>query len=293
MTISELKARKRELGFSNRMISEMSGVPLSTVEKVFSGMTEAPRYETLSKIEKALYSKGAEVLSHPTDYSNVDFNDYRVEVNEPVEAYSYGSFYNYDEKFAFKEKIQGQYTVEDYDSLPDGVRMELIDGVLYDLSIPTSVHQIIVGGIHAQLFSVLMSSGGKCTLFASPIAVQLDSNDARNTFEPDLVIVCDKNKLLNDKMRIIGAPDFVVEVLSPSTRGRDLVLKFNKYWENGVREYWVVDPEQPEVRVFVFEKGTPPTTYTFEDKAPLSIFGGKLSVDFAVIHEILRDRLGL
>ena len=83
MKVSELKKRKLELGFSNKMISEMSGVPLGTVEKIFSGRTESPRYESLSKIEKALYSEGAEVLSHPEKYDDVDFNEYRVFVNEP------------------------------------------------------------------------------------------------------------------------------------------------------------------------------------------------------------------
>ena len=292
MKISDLKERKKELGFSNKMISEMSGVPLSTVEKIFSGATEAPRYETLMRIENALYSEGAEVLSHPDDYTNVDFNDYKMVVNEPQEAYAYDVFLSYDKDFAFRGKRQGQFTVNDYEALPEGMRMELIDGVLYDMAPPTTFHQVIVSRVALPIMNFLDHSKGDCMAFISPFALQLGEDDDKNSLEPDFAIVCDKSKYINEKGKIYGAPDFIMEVLSPSTKGKDLVLKFNKYWESGVREYWIVDPERHEVKVFVFEKGTPPTTYSFEDTIPISIFKGKLSIDFASVYQILRDRMG-
>lgn len=289
MKVSELKERKLELGFSNKMISEMSGVPLGTVEKIFSGRTEAPRYESLSKIEKALYSEGAEILSHPEKYDDVDFRDYRVFVNEPNEAYAYDAFYNYDKDFIFNGKRQGQFTVDDYEALPEGIRMELIDGVLYDMSSPTTFHQTIVIRVAMSIIPFLDQSKGDCFAFVSPFALRFDKNDKKSSFEPDFAIICDKSKYVNNEGKVFGAPDFVMEVLSPSTRAKDQVLKFNKYWENGVREYWIVDPEKLEIRVFIFEKGTPPTTYSFKDKIPIHIFNGKLSVDFAPIYKIIND----
>ncbi|MBQ6623964.1 MAG: Uma2 family endonuclease [Mogibacterium sp.] len=289
MKVSELKERKLELGFSNKMISEMSGVPLGTVEKIFSGRTESPRYESLSKIEKALYSEGAEVLSHPEKYDDVDFNEYRVFVNEPNEAYAYDAFYNYDRDFIFNGKRQGQFTVEDYEALPEGIRMELIDGVLYDMAPPTTFHQVLAAETYVQISPHLLSSKGGCFAFLAPFALRFDRNNKKNSFEPDLAIICDKSKYVNNEGKVFGSPDFVMEVLSPSTRAKDQVLKFNKYWEIGVREYWIVDPETLEIRVFVFEKGTPPTTYSFEDKVPIYIFNGKLSVDFAPIYKLISD----
>lgn len=292
MKISELKERKRELGFSNKMVSDLSGVPLSTVEKIFGGATTSPRYETLRQIENALYGEAAEVLSHPADYPNADFNDYRVAVAESPAEYAYSSFYGFDDDFKFNGKKQGQYTVEDCLSLPEGTLMELIDGVLYDMSSPTPVHQMIVTQVNIRIGAVLNEMDGECEVFVSPLDVQFSEDNIKDLFEPDMLIVCDKHKYSNKTGRILGAPDMVMEVISPSSRGKDRVLKLNKYLENGVREYWVIDPEIQEIHVYCFDNGLALSRYTFEDIVPLHIFDGKVSVNFAAITRKLRDRLG-
>lgn len=291
MKVSELKERKRELGFSNKMISDLSGVPLSTVEKVLGGATGSPRYETIRKIEEALFGEAAEVLSHPSDYTNVDFNDYRVHAAESPADYAASSYYLYDNELVFNGKRQGEFTVEDYRSLPDGVRMELIDGVLYDLASPTNVHQMIVTQVSMRIGAVLDEVDGDCDIYAAPLDVQFREDYDKDCFEPDLLIVCDKQKY-NDSGYVVGAPDMVMEVISPSTRSKDRVLKLNKYMDNGVREYWIVDPELKEIHVYYFEGGSIFSRYSFEDVVPLSIFGGKISVNFAAITRRLRDRLG-
>mgnify|MGYP000438242551 FL=1 len=131
--------------------------------------------------------------------------------------------------------------MEDYYALPEEQRVELIDGVIYDMSAPTSVHQLLGTEILLVLKDYIRKQHGRCVLIASPIDVQLDCDD-KTMVQPDVIVVCDREKIQN--RCIFGAPDFVAEVLSESTRKKDLVLKLNKYMTAGVREYWLVDPDR-------------------------------------------------
>jgi Uma2 family endonuclease len=114
--------------------------------------------------------------------------------------------------------------------------------------------------------------------------VQLDS-DEKTILEPDIFVVCDREKITGP--RVVGAPDLVVEVLSPSTWQRDLVLKLRKYRQAGVREYWVVLPEAKQVFVYVFEKCEDAEIYTFEDEIPVFIWDGACRVNFAEIYRMI------
>jgi hypothetical protein len=109
--------------------------------------------------------------------------------------------------------------------------------------------------------------------------------------QPDIIVVCDDSKIL--KKNIYGAPDMAVEVLSPTTRGIDLVLKFNKYWIVGVREYWIIDPEEERICVYDFAGMNPPVFYSFDDVIPVGISGGELKVDFSKIAEAIRRYTGI
>lgn len=250
MTIAEMKQRKEELGYTYQMISEKSGVPLSTVQKIFSGATDAPRYDTLTALEK--------VLGKP------------VEVREPAAFY--------------QTKKQGEYTLKDYNALPEERRAELIDGVIYDMAAPTSAHQLIVGLLYAKLLSHVMEKKGTCLPMISPLDVQLDCDD-RTMVQPDVVIVCDRNKVI---MRCVyGAPDFVVEVLSRSSVERDAVIKPIKYLKAGVREYWLIDAAQKKVIVYDFESGQYPAIYGFDAKIPVSIWEGECEIDFNEVYEYI------
>ena len=293
VTITELKERKRKLCYTNKMVSDISGVPLSTVEKIFGGSTETPRYETLLKLENALFPADRE-LRVADPYYMPDGSIYRMHVQEPEPAYAYGSFYGYDTDYAYHGKKQGEYTVKDYLKIPDDIRMELIDGVLYDMGAPTTTHQTIILEVAMQIMPAIQASGGDCMVFLSPVDVQFEESDSsRDLLQPDLTIVCDKKKYQNENGRIMGAPDMVMEVLSPSSLGKDRVVKLNKYGEKGVREYWIVDPFKKEIHVFfINNKGFSPDRYTFDDNVPLQISGGKISVDFRPISDILQDRLG-
>ena len=182
-------------------------------------------------------------------------------------------------------KQQGEYTLEDYYALPDDQRAELIDGVLYNMAPPTGIHQFFSGEIYAQLRDYVREKRGKCMPFVAPYDVQLDRDD-RTMVEPDVFVVCNRDQIR--KNVVYGAPDFVVEVLSPSTRKKDIWLKLHKYRDAGVREYWIVDPDGKTVTVYDFEHDSEPEIYGFEGKVPVNIFGRTCEIDFADIYERIR-----
>ena len=178
-----------------------------------------------------------------------------------------------------------KFTVEDYLNLPEEVRAELIDGVIYDMAVPTSLHQAITGEIFTQFRNYIRENSGKCMAFISPIDVQLDCDD-KTMVQPDVAIVCDRSKLKNG--RIFGAPDLVVEVLSKSTRKKDWVIKTGKYINAGVKEYWIVDPEKKRVIVYKCEdEDFLPTIYTFRDKIPVGIWENACEMDFSDIYNYI------
>lgn len=142
------------------------------------------------------------------------------------------------------------YTIEDIYALPDGKRAELIDGRIYDMAPPSVTHQHLTGSLYSEIRTYLRSRHGTCQVFIAPFAVFLNQ-DSFNYFEPDISVVCSPDKL-NEK-GCHGAPDWIIEVLSPSTAGYDHVIKLNKYMEAGVREYWIVNPIQKKVFVYFLE----------------------------------------
>ena len=150
-----------------------------------------------------------------------------------------------------------RYTFADVLTWPDDERAELIDGEVVMMAPPTTTHQLISGEIFRQLANYL--EGKKCRAIPAPFAVRLFEKDGEapedidTMVEPDISIVCDASKL--DKHGCKGAPDMVVEILSPWTRRHDKFTKFNLYQKAGVREYWIVDPDGKYVQVFVLTDG--------------------------------------
>ena len=170
-------------------------------------------------------------------------------------------------------------TAGDYWSLPEGVRAELIDGQLWDLASPSRVHQEILAELTVRMRTYVAQKGGSCKVYPAPFAVNLFADDT--TFvEPDVSVVCDRSKLSDRGCE--GAPDLVVEVVSPSNRGMDYVTKTNVYREAGVREYWVVDPAMARTTVYHYENDPAPIVYPFAEPVPVMIFGD-LQIDLAQI----------
>ncbi len=166
-------------------------------------------------------------------------------------------------------KLEG-YTVEDIYALPDGARAELIDGQIYYMAPPNTRHQRIVSNLHYQIKDFINRNNGGCEVFPAPFAVFLNS-DGKNYVEPDISIVCDLRKL--DDRGCNGAPDWVVEIVSPSSRAMDYFTKLFKYRTAGVREYWIVDPTKERVTVYGFEKETM-EEYSFGEGVPVGIYEG-------------------
>ncbi len=166
-----------------------------------------------------------------------------------------------------KEEV---YTVNDIYALPDGERAEVIDGRIYYMAPPSRSHQKISGYLYHEIYHYIKSNGGACEVYSAPFAVFLNE-DGRNYVEPDISVVCDLSKL--DDKGCHGAPDWIIEIVSPGSRSRDYMTKLFKYRTAGVREYWIVDPDKQMVMVYGFEKDTV-EQYGFGEAVPVGIYEG-------------------
>ncbi len=277
MTVDEMKEKKRQLGYSSEKLAKLSGVPLGTVQKIFGGFTKAPRYKTLQALEKVFVE--AEQKEDLSTGAYVPGKQNVMMVHEPAAAYHTGGM-----------KGQGGYTIEDYFSLPEEKRAELIDGVFYDMASTSVIHQLIAGQIFVQLNVFLRKKKASCVPCIAPVDVQLDCDD-RTMVQPDVLVVCDREKIR--KSGIFGAPDFVAEILSKTTRRKDMVVKLAKYAQAGVREYWLIDPDKQNVLVYDLKNMEFPSIYGFDAKIPVTIFGGECKVNMRDIQEYMENVCGL
>lgn len=162
------------------------------------------------------------------------------------------------------------YTIDDIYALPEGQRAELIDGQIYDMAPPSPMHQELVMELSATLRDYIKKNGGPCKVYPSPFAVFLNEDD-RNYVEPDISVICDSSKV--DNRGYQGAPDFIIEIVSPSSQRMDYLTKLFKYRTAGVREYWIVNPLQRTVQVYSFEGTEDSTQYSFDDEITVTIYG--------------------
>ena len=169
--------------------------------------------------------------------------------------------------------------------MPNDQRVELIDGYFFEMNAPTLYHQDIAGEVYYQLKNFFRKRKGSCRPFISPVDVEL-GEDRKTMVQPDVLIVCDKSKTENG-IRIHGAPDWVLEVISPSTSRKDYIRKTKKYRESGVREYWIIDPYSKKLITYNFEKSSNPTMRNLEGKLPIEIYGGELEIDLDEIRTII------
>lgn len=264
MTLEEMKRIKQEKGYSLAQLSEFSGVPLGTVQKIFSGETEHPRYATLQALEKALSEdRGNYVQERPSR---------RLE--EAMVYELYGS------------KKQGEYTLEDYYALPRERRVELIDGVIYDISAPGFVHQHILGDVYTAIRQFIDSKGGSCLPMMAPVDVRLDCDD-KTMVQPDVLILCDRSKIC--KWGIMGAPEFCLEIVSESTGRKDYIKKLQKYTEAGVKEYWIIDPMRRMLVTYHWKDNYLPHMYPLKGRVGLALYDDELQIDLDKIAELIQD----
>lgn len=174
-----------------------------------------------------------------------------------------------------KEKL---YTIEDIYALPDGKRGELIDGKLYMMAPPSRIHQKILQEFSRVIGNYISGKGGVCEVYPAPFAVFL-SKDDKNYVEPDISVICDPKKITEKGCN--GAPDWIIEIVSPSSRRMDYYTKLFKYRTAGVKEYWIVDPEKSRIMVYSFTANSG-NEYTFSDTVTPSIYDD-LEIDFSAI----------
>lgn len=162
------------------------------------------------------------------------------------------------------------YTVDDIYALPDGERAELIDGKIYYMAPPSTRHQRLLNYLVTEINLFIRKNNGECEVFPAPFAVFLNEND-KTYVEPDISVVCDKNKITDKGCQ--GAPDWIIEIVSPSSKQMDYYKKLFKYRTTGVREYWAADPDREIVTVYNFEHDNM-EEYSFGTEVPAGICEG-------------------
>lgn len=174
-------------------------------------------------------------------------------------------------------------TLEQYEALPEDVRAEVFEGIVYDMASPSEIHQTISTELTTILNTYIKSQKGSCRVFHAPFDVKL--NDTPLTIvQPDLMIICDKNKL--DDKRCNGAPDFIIEIVSPGNPADDYIRKLYYYKNAGVREYWIIDPRRKMVTVNYFENDMLNIQYSFDSTIKVNIYDN-LYINFSEIAELL------
>lgn len=170
------------------------------------------------------------------------------------------------------------YTSNDYWDLPEGERGELIHGQIYAMSPPGRIHQKLVSELTQAIGSYIKSADRDCEVYPAPFAVNLDAED-KDWVEPDISVICDKSKLT--ERGCSGAPDLIVEIVSPSSRKMDYIRKTNLYLDSGVREYWIVDPAKGYTIKYYFEDDDAPVILPFNEILTAQIYQNQLSVCIA------------
>jgi Uma2 family endonuclease/transcriptional regulator with XRE-family HTH domain len=302
-TIDEMREKRNKLALTYQDLSSVSGIPVPTIQKIFSGTTVSPRFSTIRKLEAVLFPESASQSNQPDpgsfEYlpgaggvreSSAGYGHVTETfgasaggnmVHEPSVAYNADPArpYIYDPNDWIRRlgKPQGTFTVADVEKIPEDQRYELIDGVLIKLEAPTFEHQRILAYLMTQLYRFTEDDDCDCVVVCAPFDVQLD-RDKKTLVQPDVLVICDEKNV--NKKRGVGAPDLCVEILSPSTRSKDQLLKRYKYEKAGVKEFWVIDPEYRRITVYRFDIQEE-KVYSFEDQVPIGICAGKHAIDFA------------
>ncbi len=169
-------------------------------------------------------------------------------------------------------------TVEDFYNMPEDIRAELIDGEIVYRTSPSRIHQEILGELFNLIKNYMKSQKGSCHVYPAPFGVQLDEKED-TVLEPDISVICDPNKL-NDR-GCLGAPDWIIEIASPSNSKQDYITKLNLYNNANVREYWIVDPVSRSIYVYELEGDKfSVNVYSFDDTVKAGIYED-LYIDFS------------
>lgn len=250
MTVEEMKKIKEEKGYTYKDLERISGIPSNHIADVLEGVGDSFNYEYVIALEQ--------IFENPDMIS---------------------------EEVTYLLDRQGNCTIEDYYALPDDKRVELIDGYIYDMASPNRIHQDIVVEIYSQIREFVKRKKRKCKVYISPLDIHLENDTV--VVEPDLFIVCDLSILGNP--HVYGAPDFIVEIISQSTKSKDYIIKYNLYKRVGVREYWIIDPYKRILTRHIFEDREMTIISGLDEPAPVGIYNGELEIYFNEILEMIDE----
>lgn len=295
MTIDEMRNVKREYGLTNKQVASDTGVPLGTVSKVLGGLTLSPRKSTVDALTAYFQKLRAGAAGRP----DMVPKEMRARDIVPESARKAVSKQSPEERQTPSHAGSGSvisgtddlpkdgrlFTRRERDLLPAERRYELIDGKLYELTAPDRLHQALLLKIARRLEDWTLEYTEDGQVFIAPADVVLSESPA-TVLQPDIFV--DFGKTLIRENRFFGAPRFVAEVLSPSARGKDGILKLCRYKEAGVRECWLVDPEDRRVIAYDFAEDSGVRFYSFADQVPVRISGGECVIDFAQISKELQ-----
>ncbi len=174
-------------------------------------------------------------------------------------------------------------TLEQYQALPEDRRVEVFDGVVYDMASPSQIHQTLSMELSNILYNYMKTKKGARQVFTAPFDVKL-CDQPLTIVQPDIMVICDKDKL--DGKRCNGAPDFIIEIVSPGNPSDDYIRKAYYYKNYGVREYWIVDPKRRMVTVDYFEGDLIHVAYSFDSTIKVNIYDDLL-ISFSGIADLL------
>jgi len=231
----------------------------------------------ISKIERGIGNPSISTLVRLADSMDrritIDFENRSIRRDVPCNLAA--------APFLNASRYQGEFTIQDIMCIPEDVKVELLEGCIFDLAQPSVNHQMIAAFIFNTIFNHIKDNNGACkTLYEVGVTFEEDENDY---LVPDIVVVCNPEKI--EENHILGAPDFVIEIASKSDYRRDYGIKQKIYMEKGVREYWIIDPMKKCVVVYYYEEDCIPRVFTFDDVVPVEIFGGRLMVCLSEFNE--------
>ncbi len=182
-----------------------------------------------------------------------------------------------DDFFDMSKLVKGNYTTADIDALPDNVRAELIDGQMYLMGHPSLNHQELLMWLSVTIYNYIKGNKGKCKVIPAPFGIYIKKDD-KNYFEPDISVICDNDKL--DQKGCHGAPDWVIEIVSPTSRRMDYMRKPPVYKQAGVREYWIVDYDQKIISVYMLQESDEAVIYPWGSTIRVNIYPN-FEIDFS------------
>ncbi|MGN0169368.1 MAG: Uma2 family endonuclease [Lachnospiraceae bacterium] len=272
--VDEIRKLKERRGYSVAQLSRYSGVPVGTIQKILSGATKQPRQATLLALQQVLTGREEDYDGKSIQYAMQASTDGVRETAKHSQGIR-------------KKSLDSHNAGQNCQRTEEDERCELIDGKLYDMGCPSLLHQELVHFLDLKISEYILRHRGKCRVYEGPVAVRMEDSDQ---FElvPDLLVLCDLTK--RNKWGVLGGPDLVLEVSSASTKKRDTGIKLSTYMNMGVREYWILNPEQRILMIHHFESEEyVPEVIPLVGDTYVRIFGEECSISLDELRKIIEE----